>query len=49
MSIKNSKNYFFMISVFNSNNKNKIKIGRLNIYGIDIAFGEESTSRLQCT
>jgi len=41
--LKEGEEYFF-----ESNKNNKIKLGRLAAGDIDIAFGEESTSRLQC-
>ncbi len=34
--------------IFDSKNNSKITLGRIQVTGIDIAFGEESTSRVQC-
>jgi hypothetical protein len=45
---KNSK-YLLIVSTFDSRKNNKITLGRLPANGIDVAFNEESTSRMQCT
>ena len=34
--------------MFTSKINNKIKLGRIPVNGIDISFGDESTSRVQC-